>query len=97
MKYYALFAVALASANANADSGSNIKSLPINMMAQLYGVPESQVSAEILDETRLSARVIARAPLGQRCMFDLVRAPAGSGAPSGWLTAAPDCTTRDAK
>jgi hypothetical protein len=79
------------------DSGVGLQSpvrLPVNMMAQFYAVPESRVSAHILVQTAQTATVLATAPGGKRCTFELIKAPSGVKAPSGWLTDAPDCVVR---
>lgn len=68
--------------------------LPVNMMAQFYALRESQVSARIINQTAQTATVLATAPGGKRCTFELIRAPSGVKAPSGWLTDAPDCVLR---
>lgn len=94
MKYQAFLILALVTVNAAAETKSTVQNLPRNMMAQFYGVPESQVSVYVAKETRLSATVIAYAPRGNRCTFNLVRAPEGSTAPSGWITAPPECVTQ---
>lgn len=68
--------------------------LPINMMVQFYALRESQVSARIINQTSQTATVLATAPGGKRCTFELIKAPSGVKAASGWLTDEPDCVAR---
>lgn len=68
--------------------------LPTNMMAQFYALRESQVSARVIKQSPQTATVLATAPGGKRCTFELIKAPSGVEAPSGWLSGAPDCMIR---
>jgi hypothetical protein len=62
-----------------------------NITAQFYDVAEEAVDIQVLQQSALAATVVAPAPGGHVCTYDLVQAPADSQAPHGWLIAHTSC------
>lgn len=62
-----------------------------NMTAQFFDVAEAAVDIQVLQQSALAATVVATAPGGHVCTYDLVQAPADSQAPHGWLIAHTSC------
>lgn len=66
-------------------------SLPVRLMAQLYRLNPNQISAGVIHQNARFAQVRAIGPAGQRCTFELVRAPEELRAPTDWLMADSSC------
>lgn len=66
-------------------------SLPVHMMAQFYRLNPNQISAGVIHQNARYAQVGTVGPAGQRCTFELVRAPDELRAPTGWLMADSFC------
>ncbi|AYN18960.1 hypothetical protein CHR29_27985 (plasmid) [Pseudomonas monteilii] len=62
-----------------------------NLTAQFYDVAESAVDIQVLQQSALAATVVATAPGGHVCTYEMVPAPADSQAPHGWLIAHTSC------
>lgn len=62
-----------------------------NLTAQFYDVTEEVVEVHVLQQTALTATVVASAPGGHTCTFQMVPAPAETAVPHGWLIAHTSC------
>ncbi|WP_060512832.1 hypothetical protein [Pseudomonas sp. NBRC 111124] len=62
-----------------------------NLTAQFYDVAEETVDIQVLRQTPLAATVVATAPGGHECTYDLVPAPAETQVQHGWLIAHTSC------
>ncbi|HDS1779025.1 TPA: hypothetical protein QEM49_003554 [Pseudomonas putida] len=62
-----------------------------NITAQFYDVAEGAVDIQVLQQSALAATVVAIAPGGHVCTYDLVPAPAETQVQHGWLIAHTSC------
>ena len=82
----------LATVSAAAEE-SGPASIAANLTAQFYDVAEEAVEVDVLQQTALTATVVASAPGGHTCTFQMVPAPAETAVPHGWLIAHTSCKT----
>lgn len=91
---HAIAVLALIPVLASAQEPTGPSALATLMMTQFYDVNADQVSVTLSERTALHATARAEAAGGHVCNMDMVPAPTGVTASTGWLVGAISCDQR---
>ena len=75
---------------ADSQDGTGPQALAVSFMAQFYQVKADSITTSVEDFGN-EAVVIAETTQGNRCRFELAKAPAYVKAPTGWLASGMRC------